>query len=66
MGDLLFAIANLARKLGIEAESALRRANQKFTDRFQKLEQAFEATGRSVHAATLDDMESVWQEIKTR
>jgi MazG family protein len=65
MGDLLFAIANLARKLGIEAESALRRANQKFTDRFQKLEQRFEADGRSIHDATLDEMERVWQNIKT-
>ena len=36
MGDLLFAIANLARKLGIEPESALRKANQKFTARFQE------------------------------
>src|SRR5262245_47703546 len=66
MGDLLFAIANLSRKLGIEAESALRRANQKFTDRFQKLEQAFEASGRSIHDSTLDEMEGVWQEIKSK
>ena len=64
MGDLLFAIANLARKLGIEPESALRRANQKFSERFQKLEQHFEAEGRSVHDATLDEMEEVWQRIK--
>jgi nucleoside triphosphate diphosphatase len=65
MGDLLFAIANLARKMGIEAESALRRANQKFTERFKKLEQAFEGQGRSVHGATLAEMEAVWQKIKT-
>jgi nucleoside triphosphate diphosphatase len=64
MGDLLFAIANLARKLGIEAESALRSANQKFTDRFQKLEQAFEAQGRSLHGASLEEMEATWQKIK--
>jgi nucleoside triphosphate diphosphatase len=64
MGDLLFAIANLARKLGIEAESALRRANQKFTDRFQKLERTFEDQGRSVHEASLEEMEARWQEIK--
>jgi len=42
----------------------LRRANQKFTDRFQKLENVFEASGRSIHNSTLDEMESVWQEIK--
>lgn len=64
MGDLLFAIANLARKLGIEAESALRRANQKFTGRFQKLERAFEAQGRTLHGAALEDMEAMWQKIK--
>jgi MazG family protein len=66
MGDLLFAIANLSRKLGIEPESALRRANQKFSERFQKLEQVFESRGLSVHDATLEQMERVWSEIKGR
>jgi MazG family protein len=64
MGDLLFAIANLARKLGIEPESALRKANQKFTTRFQKLEDAFHARERSVHDASLDEMEAEWQRLK--
>ena len=64
MGDLLFAIANLARKLGIEPESALRQANDKFSARFEKLEQRFEEQGRSVHDATLEEMEGVWREIK--
>ena len=64
MGDLLFSIANLARKLGIEPESALRKANEKFSARFAKLEQRFESEGRSVHDATLEQMEAVWQEIK--
>ena len=49
MGDLLFSIANLARKLGIEPESALRKANEKFSARFERLERAFEARGRSIH-----------------
>jgi len=66
MGDLLFAIANLARKLGIEPESALRKANQKFTERFQRLEQAFESAGRSVHGASLEEMEGVWATIKVK
>ena len=66
MGDLLFAIANLARKLGIEPESALRKANQKFTERFQRLEQAFESAGRSVHGASLEEMEGVWAMIKVK
>lgn len=64
MGDLLFALANLARKLGVEPESALRQANQKFSARFERVERHFEARGRSVHDATLDEMEGAWQEIK--
>jgi MazG family protein len=64
MGDLLFAIANLARKLGIEPESALRKANEKFSGRFTALEQRFEQQSRSVHDATLEEMEEVWQEVK--
>ena len=54
MGDLLFAIANLARKLGIEPESALRKANEKFTKRFSALEETFEARGQSLQDATLE------------
>ena len=46
MGDLLFAIANLSRKLGIEPEAALRRANEKFTRRFDAVEHAFERARR--------------------
>src|SRR3954463_2850485 len=64
MGDLLFSIANLSRKLGIEPESALRRANAKFSVRFDALEQAFERQGRSIHDATLQEMESQWAKIK--
>jgi len=64
MGDLLFSIANLARKLGIEPESALRKANDKFSARFEALEQAFESRGQSVHDATLEEMEAEWQLIK--
>ena len=63
-GDLLFAIANLSRKLGIEPEAALRRANEKFTRRFDAVEQAFAARGRSVQDATLEEMEDEWQRVK--
>ena len=65
MGDLLFSMANLARKLGIDPESALRKANEKFSARFEALERRFEESGRSVHDATLEQMEEVWKEIKT-
>jgi MazG family protein len=64
MGDLLFSIANLARKLGVEPESALRKANEKFSARFEALEHAFEQQGRSVHEATLEEMEEVWRVVK--
>ena len=64
MGDLLFAIANLSRKLGIEPEAALRRANEKFTERFDAMERAFAARDRSLSDATLDEMEAEWQRVK--
>ncbi len=64
MGDLLFAIANLSRKLGIEPEAALRRANEKFTQRFDALERAFSARGRLLQEATLQEMEDEWQRLK--
>jgi MazG family protein len=64
MGDLLFAIANLSRKLGIEPESALRKANAKFSARFEAMEEAFEQQGRSMHNATLEEMETEWEKVK--
>jgi len=64
MGDLLFAMANLSRKLGIEPEAALRRANEKFTRRFDAVEHAFAAQGRSLQDATLEEMEAEWQRVK--
>ncbi len=64
MGDLLFAIANLSRQLGIEPEAALRRANEKFTGRFDAVERAFAARGRSLQQATLEEMEAEWQTVK--
>jgi MazG family protein len=64
MGDLLFAMANLSRKLGVEPEAALRRATEKFTSRFDAVEQAFAARKQSVSEATLDEMEAEWQRVK--
>ena len=64
MGDLLFAIANLSRKLGIEPEAALRRANDKFTSRFDTVERAFTARDQSLGNATLEEMEAEWQRVK--
>ena len=64
MGDLLFSIANLSRKLGIDPESALRKANEKFTKRFEAMEESLHARGASVHGATLDEMEREWGAVK--
>jgi nucleoside triphosphate diphosphatase len=64
LGDVLFSLANLARKLGLEPESALRIANDKFTTRFAALEGRFEAEGRSVHDASNDELEAAWARVK--
>ncbi len=64
MGDLLFAIANLSRKLRIEPEAALRRANEKFTRRFDAVERAFAERGKALQDATLQEMEDEWQRVK--
>jgi len=64
LGDLLFAIANLARKLGIEPESALRMANDKFTKRFGALEANVESQGRVMREMTLEELESEWAAVK--
>src|SRR5918993_223922 len=66
MGDLLFSIANLSRKLGIDPESALRKANEKFTKRFTAMEDNLHAQGRSVHGASLEEMEAEWAGVKRR
>jgi ATP diphosphatase len=66
MGDLLFSIANLSRKLGIEPESALRAANDKFTRRFDQMEASVRDRGRALRDCTLDELESAWAEVKGR
>ena len=64
MGDLLFSIANLSRKLGVEPEAALRLASDKFTTRFGQMEAALKARGTSLPDAGLDDMEAEWKRVK--
>ena len=64
LGDLLFAVANVSRHLGIEPEGALQGANRKFATRFAALEQQFASQGRALRDATLDEMESEWQRLK--
>jgi tetrapyrrole methylase family protein / MazG family protein len=66
MGDLLFAIANLSRKLGIEPETALRKANDKFTSRFGSMERTLAETGRRMRDLSLEELEHEWQRAKAR
>ena len=64
MGDLLFAIANLSRKLDIDPETALRRTNNKFTSRFQYIEKQAHSLDQDLNEMSLDDMEALWQKAK--
>jgi MazG family protein len=66
MGDLLFALANLSRKLGIEPEAALRAANRKFTARFRAVEEAVERAGARMQDLPLAELERIWQQVKAR
>jgi MazG family protein len=65
MGDLLFSIANLSRKLGIEPETALRKANDKFTKRFTAMERSIADTGRAMPQMNLDELEAEWRRVKS-
>ncbi|MEQ8503849.1 MAG: nucleoside triphosphate pyrophosphohydrolase [Rhodospirillales bacterium] len=64
MGDLLFAVANLARHLKIDPETALRDGNYKFEDRFRRTEKRLKNDGRDPAAVSLDEMERTWQAEK--
>ncbi len=64
LGDVLFAVTNLARKLKIDPEVALRRTNRKFERRFRGIEAALARQGRKVSDASLEDMERLWNEMK--
>lgn len=63
-GDLLFAAANLARHLGVDPETALRRANAKFARRFARIEEMLAETGRSPADSTLEEMDAMWNRAK--
>jgi nucleoside triphosphate diphosphatase len=64
VGDLLFAVANLARHLKVDPEAALRGTNAKFERRFQAIERTLAERGCSLHDADLDEMERIWAEAK--
>lgn len=64
LGDLLFALVNLARRMKVEPETALRGTNAKFERRFHRIEALLSAEGRKPQDATLDEMEAMWQQAK--
>ncbi len=66
IGDLLFSVVNLARKLGVESEAALAAANEKFTRRFHAVEARLAAEGKALGEATLQEMDAVWEQVKHR
>jgi MazG family protein len=66
VGDLLFAVTNIARHLGVEPEAALKLANRKFRRRFRHIERSLRARGRDLQGASLEEMEELWQEAKNK
>jgi XTP/dITP diphosphohydrolase len=64
LGDLLFAIVNYARFIGVNPEDALERTNIKFIRRFQYLEENVKKTGRSLKSMTLKELDTYWEEAK--
>jgi len=66
LGDLLFAVVNLARKLGVEPSQALEKANDKFTKRFGAVERLAAERGLELGRATLAELDRLWDEVKAQ
>jgi len=64
IGDLLFAVVNLSRHIGVNPEEALQGANEKFSARFRFIEESVEGKGRSFDEYSLDELETLWQSAK--
>jgi MazG family protein len=64
IGDLLFSAVNLARKLGVDAETALSGANKRFLSRFRHIEKTLRADGREVEGASLEELDRIWEQSK--
>ena len=66
VGDLFFVLVNIARYLALDPESALRNTNRKFRQRFQWMEQQLHESGSTLDRASLDELESLWQQAKAQ
>ena len=64
IGDVIFAVVNLARFLEISAENSLRKTNKKFINRFKKVEEGIKEQGKEIDDATLEEMDAIWNEAK--
>jgi len=64
VGDVLFAVVNLCRKLSIDPETTLKNTNQKFKRRFQYIEKQVAESGRKIQDCPIEDLEKIWQESK--
>ena len=64
LGDLLFAVVNLARKHGVDAETALRETSERFVTRFEAVEDRLRTRGRTPRESTLAEMDALWDEVK--
>ncbi len=65
IGDLLFTVANIARKLDVNAEEALQSTNRKFARRFESMERAVREKGQNLDQLTLEDMDALWDAAKS-
>ena len=65
IGDLLFTVINLSRHLGISAENALRKSNQKFIRRFQLLECEISDLNKTIDECSSEDLNKLWDKIKS-
>ena len=66
LGDAIFTLVNLARFLGIPAEDALRKTNNKFINRFKMIEKELKSRGKTLEESSLDEMDDIWNAVKRK
>jgi len=64
LGDMIFTLVNLARKLSIDAEAALKDCTKKFSRRFHSIEDHYKTSGADIHEASLEELDSHWEKAK--
>ncbi|MCK9309937.1 MAG: nucleoside triphosphate pyrophosphohydrolase, partial [Candidatus Cloacimonetes bacterium] len=66
LGDMIFTLVNLARKLDIDSEAALKDCTRKFTRRFHSIEAHYKNSGADINEASLEELDSHWEKAKKR